>query len=119
MLFKHFMRELLSKFCIRLVQHQPNTSDEQVPQGCVSWIEYWKQHTEEDIISNSETYWCPSCGNDVEINDVVGAHVIDMDNTSYICPTCQDCNKKYQSTNAIENHFWVRQKLLVLNPHNR
>lgn len=86
------------------VKHAKNTTD-----NSKVWFDFWLEHTRENI-SNYKSWHCECCNKDVSINEMVGAHVIKTDNsddTIYIYPTCDTCNKTYKGDNADDKEFYV------------
>lgn len=78
-----------------IVCHRVGTSDEKGPNG-IPWIKYWNKHVDDKFRNINQ---CPECKR--EKTNFVGAHVR-SDNGDYICPVCNDCNSKYQTSNSEE-----------------
>lgn len=92
------------------VKHAKDTTD-----NSKVWFDYWLEHTKEDI-SNYQLWHCECCGEDVPIDEMVGAHVIKADgsdDTIYIYPTCGTCNKTYKGDKADVKEFSVPATELV------
>lgn len=86
------------------VKHAKSTTD-----NSEVWFDYWLEHVKEDI-SKYQSWHCECCDLDVPINEMVGAHVVKADNsddTVYIYPTCDTCNKTYKESKADDKEFSV------------
>lgn len=95
------------------IKHATGTTD-----SSLVWLDYWEERSNEDV--SKYKYWkCECCGKDVPINKLVGSHVVkvdDPDETIYIYPTCDTCNKTYKETKADTKEFSVPETLLVPAP---
>lgn len=95
------------------IKHAKDTTD-----NSKVWFDYWIKQTKEDI-SNLPTWNCECCNEEVPIGEMVGAHVIKADGsdeTVYIYPTCDTCNKTYKGEKADIKVFSVPITKLVPAP---
>lgn len=95
------------------IKHAKDTTD-----NSKVWFDYWIKQTKEDI-SNLPTWNCECCNEEVLIGEMVGAHVIKADGsdeTVYIYPTCDTCNKTYKGEKADTKIFSVPITKLVPAP---
>lgn len=86
------------------VKHAKNTTD-----SSKVWFDYWLESTNINKFEYN-TWQCQCCKTIVPISDIVGAHVIKADgsdDTMYIFPTCDTCNKTYKGDKADKKEFSV------------
>ena len=98
-----------------VVNHDVDTSGDCAPNN-LSWIDYWKSKTNNRFFA-TEYPTCPSCRKQVHADEFVGAHVVDVYNNKYICPTCDTCNKTYKGDKA--KTYWFKVKKYLLLPITR
>jgi len=92
------------------VKHVASRDDWKEPKdGSGTWIEYWEKHSGYQLQD-----FCRDCRKKVTSdNPFVGAHVKKInssDNSIYIVPTCDRCNKQGKSG---EREFIVAEEILV------
>lgn len=86
------------------IKHAKNTTD-----NSKVWFDYWIEQVNKDV-SNYKFWHCECCNNNVPIDEMVGAHVVKVDSsneTTYIYPTCDTCNKTYKGDKADIKEFVV------------
>ena len=73
-----------------VVENVRGTSSATPPEGCESWIDFWKKHTGLDIPSICQNDLCEHTREEQEI---VGAHVrFFLEDDIWIVPLCAACN---------------------------
>lgn len=81
------------------VKNLQGTSDNSVPSGYSSWLDFWEKKTgrKADKCSNTECYSKAS----------VGAHVIKLDGTKewYIVSLCDNCNNYHNEDDFFVNDY--------------
>ena len=85
---------------------------------CNDWIEHWENNSWLNV-----PYDCPICGkHPTDTNHMVGGHVqkvkrsdilpftfvLDEDETHYIVPICESCNKRGALVFAIDDSYLVK-----------
>ena len=108
------MRPLIDYLSLIKVTHQTETADEKAPNG-LTWIEFWKEKKGNKSYLAGDVK-CLSCGQIKSCKEFVGAHVVDDKGNSYICPTCDICNKTYKGSKAASHSFRVMKSLLLSYP---
>lgn len=73
---------------------------------CASWLAHWTQHT------GFTPSWCRGCEAKLSAKDLVGGHVIkvnDADHKWYVVPLCKACNNSapFEFNVKLKDLIWV------------
>lgn len=95
----------------------PNSSKYEKPKGNYDgWLNFWEKHFKSinPFLETDALFFCPCCRKSKKLEEFVGAHVMDIDDVTYIYPLCKSCNDKAKGDNEFsQKYFTVLKQWLV------